>query len=879
MNFLRKKMVLITAVIMPMIMICVLYIHAGIAPFGSHSISNFDMNNQYLALITYLRQNITHVGNLFYTRQVGLGQNFFPVWTYYLASPVNILAVFFKPQNIIYFYELNTFLIASVSSLSMFLFLTRSDFLKNQLMSESKLNDQRFSWIACTFAIAYAMSAFFFSYRDCVFWFNAIALFPIVLLGFDRVVYRKNGILYLVSLAYILITNYYIGFMILLFLIMLTVFCLGYKIAVDKLEGKSLLALIMRIFLLSLSATLMGMVSILPSWIAQRNVTQSTFEWTFDQQYPFIKFLSAFFMFHSGQGTANSIAPELYTLVLVPILICFYFLNKCFKKSVRTFTGFFLIVLTLTAWLTTPFMIWHGLTMPNSYLNREAFVLIFVILVIAFQALCKLNELSVERFLTGVVVTFFVFILVILFDTDFAHQNLILNLCAVLLWLAVLFGYYHFRLGKYGAAVILALAVLEVLFTNHVFVSYEARNSASQSGFSRVVKETREVTATLNQKNNSVFRVGSTFEMNPNDPLMFNYAGVSGYLSQIPTKQTDYLSNVGYFHKYNWKRWSRFNNGSTLSMDSLLGIKYVLASDDKKFIQSIEETNNVLSAVNTSVAKDYSTAKFQRFAVIKAYQNKQAFPLIIQGAAKKENIGRNSVVYNPFAYQNKIWSAISGINTLMYSNPQVTKIVNSDTSMTYRIAVRKSGQLYFSIPVPQNTLALPKLTVEMNGNKIVDLFSPEEAENGVVSLGKVKAGRNVTISVSGNFKAKSTFDFKPLFAIENERLLTRVRRQAIISGEVETPRTNASVMMVNTNHHFKAHRLIATVPFDSGWHAVVDGKKTKVSEALGQFPSVQVPSGRHTVRFQYEVPGLKLALALGFLGLLMGLLTLSRLKK
>lgn len=50
-----------------------------------------------------------------------------------------------------------------------------------------------------------------------------------------------------------------------------------------------------------------------------------------------------------------------------------------------------------------------------------------------------------------------------------------------------------------------------------------------------------------------------------------------------------------------------------------------------------------------------------------------------------------------------------------------------------------------------------------------------------------------------------------------------------------------------------------SVPYDTGWTATIDGKKTDIIESGGMM-MIKVPGGQHTIRFDYYTPGLKAGL-------------------
>ena len=47
-----------------------------------------------------------------------------------------------------------------------------------------------------------------------------------------------------------------------------------------------------------------------------------------------------------------------------------------------------------------------------------------------------------------------------------------------------------------------------------------------------------------------------------------------------------------------------------------------------------------------------------------------------------------------------------------------------------------------------------------------------------------------------------------------------------------------------------------SIPYDEGWSATVDGEPAQIEKVNVGFMAVRVPEGEHTIRFDYNTPGL-----------------------
>ena len=78
------------AFLIPILIFCLAMYFMNLYPFGEQSFRIKDAFSQYPAFFEGLRQ-----GNLF-TFKIGLGANFYPIFTTYLANPINLVYFLFK---------------------------------------------------------------------------------------------------------------------------------------------------------------------------------------------------------------------------------------------------------------------------------------------------------------------------------------------------------------------------------------------------------------------------------------------------------------------------------------------------------------------------------------------------------------------------------------------------------------------------------------------------------------------------------------------------------------------------------------------------------------------------------------------------------------
>ena len=78
----------------------ILFLILRIYPFGKNTVLTGDLYTQISALFYHLWDTILESGSLLVDYTSGGGENFFGIFSYYLASPINFIILFFKRNDI-----------------------------------------------------------------------------------------------------------------------------------------------------------------------------------------------------------------------------------------------------------------------------------------------------------------------------------------------------------------------------------------------------------------------------------------------------------------------------------------------------------------------------------------------------------------------------------------------------------------------------------------------------------------------------------------------------------------------------------------------------------------------------------------------------------
>ena len=205
----------VMAFLMPFIICVVICIGNGVYPFGDNCILHIDMYHQYCPFFTEFLHKLRTGGSLQYSWNLGLGSDFVSLYAYYLASPLNFLIVLCPKHYVIEFMTILVLAKIALCGLTFFLFLKYHFHL---IGKDSKLHKNQVI-PALVFSTAYALSGFVAAYSWDIMWMDCILLFPLIMVGLEKLVREQKPGLYFVTLALSVFANYYISIMICIFLV------------------------------------------------------------------------------------------------------------------------------------------------------------------------------------------------------------------------------------------------------------------------------------------------------------------------------------------------------------------------------------------------------------------------------------------------------------------------------------------------------------------------------------------------------------------------------------------------------------------------------------------------------------------------------------
>ena len=373
-DFFKKNNYIFLATSIVSVIMLITYAFSGFFPFGENSILRVDLYHQYAPFHEELRQKLLTGDSLFYSWQGGLGKEFLSQIAYYTASPISIFILFFPSK---YISEAILFFVFVKIVLCGFCF---AYYLKNSFKKDTIF--------ITIFAVMYAFMAFITSFYWNIMWLDSIYLFPLVVLGIDRLVKDGSYKTYLFSLIVCIIVNFYIAFLVCIFATLYFLIKVFSSYSVKD-DFKTILNRFLKFAILSLLAGGATMFLAIPTAVALgRTQTSDTAFPAFKMYQNIYQIITAHF---SGARPVvlarNEDLPNLYSGVLTMVLIPTYFFNKEIKLKERISFGLLILFMIACSVFKQLDFIIHGMHFPANLPHRYTFIYSFIVLTLSYKSL------------------------------------------------------------------------------------------------------------------------------------------------------------------------------------------------------------------------------------------------------------------------------------------------------------------------------------------------------------------------------------------------------------------------------------------------------------------------------------------------------------
>lgn len=815
------------AFVAPVSLLCVLCAFGNVYPFGGADAQSFlteDLRFQYVDFFTWYRSVLTGQESLFYSFAQSLGSNMWGLYSYYLASPFNLLLLAFDESKI----TLAIFVICAFKlgciGLSVAFYL-RHRFELGHVAS-------------VVGALCFCGSTWVLSNLRNPMWLDAIIVLPIMLWAVWRLVHTgKWGWLCACAVAAI-VTCWYMAYMILVFCTLMFVFewvvARGNSTGALKLIGRYALCMLVA---LGLSAwTFVPSVLVQSASGATSNLVINQYsEWLFCG---FSDILGALF---ATNWTLNA-DPQMYCGVLILVLAAFFFVSRVDLRT-KIAAAVMLVVLVASIWLIPLQRIWCGFGSPNGFYCRIAFSFAFFVLWLAAAAWRELEDNSGRVFMAaGLVLALLVFTWLV---HGLRDANVLLLNAALVIVYAVLLALGAKMFRSAGAGVVqssgaahsagfigslhlgygaLACVILALLF--ELGISGQAAFAQFYMGYTQAehdayMAEASGQIAELKATDSGIYRVEKTYARQTaalNEGMALGFMQLSGYSSAQNIKAVNFLSALGYS---NPGEFSVSYTEPVLLTNTLLGVRYVYTDDG-------------LAVNSDALALGYGISV-------------SALDTTIETA----EFGSN----NPFAVQNQLVSALLGESVVPYVEVSAVPetLQASAASQTWNVEVPDNAIAYAYVVCPENKGITLTIT-DGSESRIMDENS--RFSHSIRRLNSdIGAEQTVQVSIVASDGSELPEGATCLFCYLDLDVYGQVVSQ-LGAHQFEATKVG-DAQIVGTYEASSDGYMLLSIPYDAGWSLSVNGYGAEpVALFDGDLMAVPVTAGENQIEMKFTPRGL-----------------------
>ncbi len=829
-------------------------------PFGQYSMLYSDMYHQYYPFFVAFRETLRSGESLLHSWNVGLGMDYLGLTSYYLASPLNLLSVIVPESWLLEFFSLLVPVKLGFAGLFFAIFL-------------KKLFEQDDISIS-VFGGCYGLCAWALGYQWNVMWLDTFALLPLVALGTVSLLRDKKYILYTISLFLAIFANYYIGFFVCIFVLLLFFI---YQIC--RWQGfKRFFGDLCRIAFFSILAIGMTAILELPAFAALQTTQSSVnnfpegFKMNIAPENTWKGLLDAMRQVAGNMGggvepTFKEGLPNLYCGV-GSMMMAFLFLTAKEVKLRDKICALVLLVFFMLSFILRQLdYIWHGFHFTNMIPYRFSFLFSFVVLYMGYRAWLLRGSFQFWQVLIALALSLLIMACgkpLEKFDpfggtdqTD-AWVYLAYNLISLVLYAGIFFyGTRREEAGEEDAPVdntticrrraVVSYALLGVMavelianllnfgltFTGTSVTNYP-RGTEKAASMIRYMKEREEDTL--------FYRAETTHSQTLNDGALNGYNGVSTFTSSANVKVTEFMKALGYGAKNTYNRYC-YEEASPVS-NLFLNLKYM-----------IERTG-----------KDKASAYFteiHRYGDVALLQNLAYLPL---GFLAEEELAQLdfSMDTNRFRFQNALISAASGVedNVWQILEGDAFSVSGVDVTITdynvtgyctYKDGL-KGAAIVYTYPIESDGFMCVDLNFPKRNNVSIwkngaELYNETMSLPQMLAVGDVQAGDVVEIRAtcknaneSGNLTVHAALLDEARF-VECYEVLNASKLELTSFSNTEVSGT------ISCN---RDGLLYTSIPQNGSWYVQVDGEEAEVVLTGDAMVGVMLTEGDHEVTFTYH---------------------------
>lgn len=850
-------------------------------PFGENIILRMDLYHQYAPLYAELYERVFGGDSLLYSFTSGLGSGFLGNYFNYLSSPTLLFVLIFGHINVPQAIAAMVLVKASASAYT-FTYFAGKVTNKNGVASAA-------------FGLLYAFCGYFVAYYWNIMWLDAVVMFPIVMLGIWYIINKKKVLPYVLSLAFIMMTNYYMAYMVcVLSVIFFLYFYFSEHTFSEKLHSDVIIkekykrSLGVKVFNsrfltsgftfagASILAALLAAFALLPVFFILQgsSATNSNFPTTFSSYFSIFDFFANHLagVEPTIRSSGDTVYPNIYCGIITLVLVPLYMFSNKFSIREKIASTAVAALFFFSFNINILNYIWHGFHFPNDLPYRFSFAYSFFLLFIAYKVFSKIEKISCRDILMSAsgVALFCVFV----------EEIGSANVDQTVVWTSIIFAIVYavilafIKNPKYSKASIAVLLITSVCAEILIADTPNYKVTQTETSYTSSYEDTDAAIDIIEEREgeDGFYRMELATLLTRMDNSWFYYNGVSTFTSMAYEDVANLQHYLGLFgnviNSYTY-------NCQTALYNSMLSLKYIV--DNNEYVA----TDNYKPQLDDN----FLYTKVDSVNDMTIYENNYWLPVAF-AVEEGMDAAWTYDLDNPFEVQNDFYYNATGISDILVPIDGVvsdtvniedivdSKVAEGDFSVYKQNTGSDSNEVTFKYVVEEtqnvyvyfNCSNVKSILVSTDGftyNQSLD------NKSYVLDVGPVDAGSEVYISYSLKDDAISGTVNQYVYGLDKEKFIDAY--DAINANGTLNVTENKESYIKGTINLATNNMLYTSIPYDKGWDVYVDGVKVdeenivKIGNAL---MGVYMDSGEHTVEFKFTPRGLVPGVCLTVFGLL-----------
>lgn len=821
----------VVAVFMLIVMIV-----ANVAPFGTNAFTKVDSIHQYIPFMADYQSKLKEGGSFLYTWKVGGGINFMSLLLYYLASPLNLILIFFSKEGTTAAFSI---LVAFKIAFSAWAF--------TYMLSRRKKKPEN-NFLMASFGLLYALNNYVVGYSWNIMWMDCIMVLPLVILGYERMIRSKDIRLYVLSLFYVLYCNYYIAFIICVFLV-LWFFATGHR------NIKGFFTDGIRFACSSLLAAGLAAFSLITAYLAIMKTASAKFQLpkfeyygSFIEQWKKAIFLTPYINADNFDGKINIYAG---TIAVFGMLL--FMLSNRIPLAERIRKGILIVILLFSFNTKMLNYIWHGFHDQYGIPNRFSIVFIFTELYISYIALAKLKQTDLWRVVTTIIISYVLLIIAVVKTDigDYIPEKTValVSFILITLYSATILVRKSGKIKSYFTTLALSILItIEILTSAALGIK---KNDVASAGYYQ--KYTEEMERAVNSvsiysdaKGYGLVRSDMSSHLMLDEPTYNGMNSIGTFCSTVRGDMVDFANDIGLYTGAN----EYLFYGGNPFVNDILGVRFVY----------------------NRIGEFYGAEKLEECCyeneIVRVYENKNALP-IAYGAGHNviawQEAGTSST---PGKKLNELARLMSGIDEPIFTLNGEEYEVDAE-NCTVRVD-KENGRLIHYKNANKDSIITISYTAKHGGRSLANIRggsiknvdylvngmqkASDRYQSQLFDMGEVEVGDRITfnIKLSSYTKAEGSIGLyisKCNMDVE-EKVIEKLQKNAM---KVTYYSDDSLEGDINLNEE---QILFTSIPYDEGWHIYSDGKEVNTVKVAEGLLGANIGEGKHHIIMKYMPQGL-----------------------